>query len=469
MSDPQWIIVALGLVSVALLVIICLRLLRPSSADAALIRLEQRLRDDATSARQDTLTNSAQLRDEMRSSFRDLETSQREQFKMMHEVQSASLDTSRTQQLQQFDGFRGDFNQRLNEQNSSLGQFSKSVAEMSQANADRGLQLRDALEKKVTELQDSNARKLDEMRVTVDEKLQGTLEKRLGESFKLVSDRLEMVQKGLGEMQNLAVGVGDLKKVLTNIKTRGSWGEMQLGALLEEMLSADQFERNVKIRPRSGEVVEFAIRLPGQEDDGVPVYLPIDSKFPKEDFDRLQAAQDAADVTAVEAAAASLEVQIKKCARDIRDKYIHPPHSTHFAIMFLPVESLYAEVLRRPGLASQLQTEYRVTVAGPTNLAAILNSLQMGFRTLAIQKRSGEVWKVLSGVKHEFGKFGDLMEKAGKQLETVQRTITTVASKTRTIEGKLKSVEAIAPVGAESHLVEAASTEEVLDGMLDGV
>jgi DNA recombination protein RmuC len=301
--------------------------------------------------------------------------------------------------------------------------------------------IRGTVEQKLVQMSESNVKKLDEMRQTVDEKLQGTLEKRLGESFKLVSDRLEQVHKGLGEMQSLATGVGDLKKVLTNVKARGTWGEIQLGNLLEQMLTPEQFERNVQIKSGSTENVEFAVCLPGKDDSGALVYLPIDSKFPVEDYQRLQEAQDRGDVAAAAESAKMLEVQIKKCARDIRDKYIHPPASTDFGILYLPVESLFAEVLRRPGLAEALQHDFRVTVAGPTTLAATLNALQMGFRSLAIQKRSSEVWKVLGAVKSEFGKFGDILDKVGKKLEEAQNTIGDAASKSRNIERKLKGVE----------------------------
>jgi DNA recombination protein RmuC len=283
-------------------------------------------------------------------------------------------------------------------------------------------------------------KKLEEMRLTVDEKLQGTLEKRLGESFKLVSERLEQVHKGLGEMQVLASGVGDLKKVLSNVKVRGTWGEIQLGNLLEQMLTPEQFGHNVQIRKGSGEIVEFAIRLPGDDVASV-VWLPVDSKFPREDYERVQSAQDRGDAEGAEAASKQLEAQIRRCARDIRDKYIHPPDSTDFAILFLPVESLFAEALRRPGLIDGLQREFRVTVAGPTTLAALLNSLQMGFRTLAIQKRSSEVWKVLGAVKSEFGKFGEILDKVGKKLQEAQNTIGDAATKSRTIERKLRNIE----------------------------
>ena len=302
--------------------------------------------------------------------------------------------------------------------------------------------MRETVEQRLKALQEDNAKKLEKMRLTVDEKLHKTLETRLGESFKLVSDRLEKVQKGLGEMQALASGVGDLKRVLTNVKTRGTWGEIQLGNLLEQILTPEQFESNVQVKKGSGERVEYAIKLPGKDDspDEV-VWLPIDAKFPQEHYQRLLDAQEKADPVAAELAAKQLENRIKNSAKEIRDKYINPPNTTDFAIMFLPTEGLYAEVLRRPGLASGLQLDCRVTIAGPTTLAALLNSLQMGFRTLAIQQRSSEVWNVLAAVKAEFGKFGDILNRVYKQLGTARTTIETATRKTRTIERRLGKVQ----------------------------
>jgi DNA recombination protein RmuC len=275
----------------------------------------------------------------------------------------------------------------------------------------------------------------------VDEKLQGTLEKRLGESFKLVSDRLEQVHKGLGEMQVLAAGVGDLKKVLTNVKTRGTWGEIQLGSLLEQILTAEQFAQNVQTKQGSAERVEFAIKLPGRDDGGNTVWLPIDAKFPKEDYERLMESAERADAAGVEDAAKQLEARIKLDAKNIHDKYLDPPNTTDFGILYLPTEGLYGEVLRRPGLTELLQREFRVNVAGPTTLWAILNALQMGFRTLSIQKRSSEVWTLLGAVKTEFGKFGDVIEKVQKKIQEAGNAIDSAASKTKTIQRKLKNVQ----------------------------
>jgi DNA recombination protein RmuC len=281
---------------------------------------------------------------------------------------------------------------------------------------------------------------IDKMRATVDEKLQGTLEKRLGESFKLVSDRLEQVHQGLGAMRQLASDVGGLQKVLTNVKTRGGWGEVQLGSLLEQLLTADQFARNVQTRDETSERVEFAIKLPGDE-NGAPVWLPIDAKFPTEDYQRLLAAQEQGDLMAVDGAMKSLEMQLKRSAKDICQKYINPPRTTDFALMFLPTEGLYAEAIRRVGLVEQVQRDCRVVFAGPTTLAALLNSLQMGFRTLAIQKRSSEVWNLLAAVKTEFGKFGEALSAVKDKLDQAARHVDTVAVRSRAITKKLRDVE----------------------------
>ena len=320
-------------------------------------------------------------------------------------------------------------------------------------------EVRATLEAKLGAIQQDNAAKLEQMRATVDEKLQTTLETRLGQSFKLVSDRLEAVQRGLGEMQNLATGVGDLKRVLSNVKRRGILGEVQLGSLLEDLLTIEQYAANVATVPGSNERVEYAIRMPGQ-DDGENVYLPIDSKFPVEDYQRLLEAQDAADVEAAAAAGRALEVRMREEAKRIRAKYVAPPHTTDFAVLFLPTEGLYAEVLRRPGLFESLQREQRVMVAGPTTLSALLNSLQMGFRTLAIAKRSSEVWKLLGAVKSEFGKFGLVLEKAERQLNTVSKSIGEASKKTRTIERRLRGVESLSGESAQELLGTVAPTAD---------
>jgi DNA recombination protein RmuC len=306
---------------------------------------------------------------------------------------------------------------------------------------------RETLEQRLDRLQQDNSAKLEQMRQTVDEKLQSTLEKRLSESFKQVSERLELVHKGLGEMHTLAAGVGDLKRVLTNVKTRGVFGETQLAALLEQVMAPEQYEKNVATRPGSNARVEFAIKLPGR-DGGGPVFLPIDAKFPQEDYQRLQAALESGDLLAAEVAGKALEARVKLEARSIAEKYVEPPHTTDFAILYLPFEGLFAEVLRRPGLFDHIQRESRITVCGPTNLLAYLNSLQMGFRTLAIQQRSSEVWKVLGTVKSEFGKFAEVLANTKRQLQTVANTIDQAEVRTRQIERKLKDVEVLP--GAEA-------------------
>ena len=327
-------------------------------------------------------------------------------------------------------------------QNNQIDSFAAQLAKLVESNEARLTEVRNVLENKLRELQSDNANRLDEMRKTVDERLQGTLEKRLGESFKLVSERLEQVQRGLGEMQSLAAGVGDLKRVLTNVKSRGTWGEVQLAALLEQTLVAGQYEANVATIPGSRDRVEFAIRLPGRG-EGEVVWLPVDSKFPVEDYERLVGAQERADLPAMEEALRALEALIKQEAKTIREKYVSPPHTTDFAILFLPTECLYAEVLRRPGLADTLQRDYRVSVAGPTTFSALLNSLQMGFRTLAIEQRSAEVWQVLGAVKTEFGNFGEVLAATKRQLAAVSNSIDKAETRTRQMARKLKSVEAL--------------------------
>ncbi len=348
-------------------------------------------------------------------------------------------------------------------QDGKIDGFAAQLAKLTEANEARLTEIRNTLETKLRELQGENAAKLEEMRKTVDERLHATLEHRLGESFKLVSDRLEQVHRGLGEMQTLAAGVGDLKRVLTNVKTRGTWGEVQLEALLEQMLVREQFEKNVATRPGSSERVEFAIRMPGRV-DGTQVWLPIDSKFPAEDYDRLIAAQDRADAAGVEESARALELRIRSEAKTIRDKYIEPPYTTDFALLFLPTEGLYAEVLRRPGLADALQRDFRVVIAGPTTLAAILNSLQMGFRTLAIEQRSGEIQLLLGAVKTEFGRFGEVLANTKKQLETVTNSIGKAEVRTRAIERKLRDVEALPTSDAQVVLGKASDTGDEEEG-----
>lgn len=404
------------------------------SVDRISTAQQLRLEDFATrlnALRQAGETSDSQLRQEVGKSFTAFRDSLQKQVADMSALQK-----------QQFDS------------------FSAHLTRLTEAQEKKSDELRVAMESKLAQLQADNAAKLEEMRRTVDEKLQGTLEKRLGESFKLVSERLEQVHKGLGEMQTLATGVGDLKRVLTNVKTRGTWGEVQLGNLLEQIMAPEQFARNVQTKPNSREVVEYAIRLPGRDDaDGKEVLLPIDAKFPKEDYERLVDAAERSDVIAVEQAGKDLELRVRAQARDIRDKYLAPPHTTDFGILYLPTEGLYAEIARRPGLADGLQRDYRVLIVGPMTLAALLNSLQMGFRTLAIQKRSSEVWKVLGAVKTEFGKFGDTLERVKKKLDETGSTIDDAVHRSRQLERKLKKVEALPAAEAAAVLGEGATTE----------
>jgi DNA recombination protein RmuC len=320
--------------------------------------------------------------------------------------------------------------------------------------------VRTIVDERLKALQEDNGRKLEQMRLTVDEKLHDTLEKRLGESFKVVSERLEMVQRGLGEMQSLATGVGDLKKVLTNVKTRGIFGEVQLASLLEQILAPGQFDTNVETRAGSGQRVEFAIKLPGRDGSaGSTVWLPLDAKFPQEDYLRLVEAQEQGDSAVVAEAAKMLERSIRESAKTIRDKYLDPPQTTDFGIMFIPTEGLYAEIIRRPGLLDMLQREYKVMVAGPTTLAALLNSLQMGFRTLAIEKRSAEVWNLLGAVRTEFHKFGDILDKTSKKLQEAGNQIDAAAVRSRAIERKLKGVQEL-PSGEANALLELSDDGE---------
>ena len=342
------------------------------------------------------------------------------------------------------------------------------LSRMAEANDRRQEGIRSTLETRLQSLQQDNARQIEQMRQTVDEKLQGTLERRLGESFRQVSDRLEQVHKGLGEMQVLATGVGDLKKVLTNVKTRGTWGEMQLGALLEQVLNPDQYAANVALR-EGGERVEYAIRLPGQGTDaGSAVWLPIDAKFPLEDYQRLQEAQDRADAEAVDDADRQLENRVRACAADISRKYLHPPRTTDFGILFLPIEGLFAEVIRRPGLTEQVQREYRIVIAGPTTLWSILNSLQMGFRTLAIQQRSSEVWNLLAAVKTEWSQYGEVLDTVQKRIQQASETIDKVRVRSRAVGRKLKDVQEL-PVQEQESLLPDSLTDDTEPDQEEGV
>ncbi|HMN20704.1 MAG TPA: DNA recombination protein RmuC [Ottowia sp.] len=357
-------------------------------------------------------------------------------------------ETTRTQNAQ-IDAFA----QQLAHLRGSLSEtLSQQLQQLSEANARRLAELRATLEQQLGALQASNSAKLDEMRQTVDEKLHATLEQRLGERFKQVAERLEQVHKGLGEMQALAQGVGDLKHLLANVKTRGGFGEAQLGQLLEQVFAPGQYAPQVATRPGSRERVDFAIRLPGRGEDGAPVWLPIDAKFPTEDYQRLLDAQQRADVAGAEAAGRALEQRVRLEARSIADKYVEPPHTTDFALLFLPSEGLYAEVLRRPGLMESLQREHHVTLAGPTTLLAMLGSLQMGFRTLALEQRSSEVWQVLGAVKTEFGKFGEVLAKVRDQTQTVLNTLDKARTRSNAMNRALRQVEALPGAEAQALL-----------------
>jgi DNA recombination protein RmuC len=356
-------------------------------------------------------------------------------------------------------------NENTTAQLAQLETFSLQLQGLTQINEQKLERMRETVEKQLHNLREDNGSKLEEMRKTVDEKLNQTLEKRLGDSFKIVSERLEMVHRGLGEMQTLASGVGDLKRVLSNVKTRGIWGEIQLENLLEQILTIEQYAKNVATKPGSNDRVEFAIKLPGRDTEESVVWLPIDAKFPQEDYLRLLEAQEQANIALAEEAAKALENRIKGEAKDIASKYVSVPHTTEFAILFLPIEGLYAEVLRRPGLCDYIMRNYKVIIAGPTTLSALLNSLQMGFRTLAVEKRSSEVWSLLSTVKMEFGKFGDLLDKTHKKLQEASNSIDIASRKSRNIERKLKNVQelpqdALPLLGAVSSLETAATLEQ---------
>ena len=347
-------------------------------------------------------------------------------------------------------------------QATELKGFGDRLAQLSQTSEARLDALRRTLEERLDHLRADNAQKLEQMRATVDEKLQTTLEQRLGASFRHVSERLEQVHRGLGEMQTLASGVGDLKRVLTNVKSRGTWGEVQLGALLADVLTPAQYAQNIATRPGSKERVEYAVRFPGRSDDGAPCWLPIDAKFPMEDWHRLQEALERADPEAVESSRRALEQFFKVQARAIHDKYVESPHTTDFAILFVPTEGLFAEAVARPGLTDTLQREFRVTLAGPTNLVAMLNSLQLGFRTLAIEKRSTEVWRVLGAVKTEFGRFGEILARTKDRLDQVGRTLDEAGRKSTTIARKLRDVEAL-PEDEADRLLTPMESSAVID------
>ena len=418
----SWLSVSFSAAAIVLLIIL---LFLKTSYKRAIKEVEQTVREEFRSNRDESARTARDLREEVVS------------------AQRSSIETM-IQTISELGNLQRD----------KLESVERRIKELTESNEARIEKLRNTLDSQLKSLQQANEKKLDQMRQTVDEKLQYTLEKRLAESFKIVSERLEAVQRGLGEMQSLATGVGDLKRVLTNVKARGTWGEVQLGALLEQILTPDQYDKNVQTREGSRETVEYAIRLPGAGNDSrtAACWLPIDSKFPQEDYLRLVSAADTADLDAVEKATAALTRAIQSSAKEIADKYLDPPGTTDFAIMFLPTEGLYAEILRQPGLMEKLQQTVRVVVAGPTTLSAILSSLRMGFRTLAIEKRSSEVWHVLAAVKTEFGKFGDVLAKVKNHLDAASNTIDQTGVRTRAMKRKLREVEQL-PTDASEKLL----------------
>jgi DNA recombination protein RmuC len=399
-----------------------------------------------------------ELREAVQGSARDTRGELMQQLALFQQtLLNQSGDVARTQN-EQIDSFRvqlaagsetvaRSLAQAREAQDTALQRFAETLrgqlGSLSESNERRLADMRQAVETRLAQLQDGNEKKLEQMRATVDEKLHATLEQRLGESFRQVAERLELVHRGLGEMQRLAQDVGSLNRVLTNVKTRGVFGEVQLAGLLEQVFTPEQYAANVETVPGSNARVEFAIRLPGRRDDGAPLWLPIDAKFPREDYERLLVAQEQADPAGAEAAAKAIEARLRLEARTIREKYIAAPHTTDFGILFVPTEGLYAEALRRPGLVEALQREHRITLAGPTTLLATLSSLQMGFRTLALEKRSAEVWEVLGAVKVEFSKFGDVLAKTKKKLEEASNTIDAAEVRTRAMARRLKGVEAL--------------------------
>lgn len=454
-------------------------------ADALFDKFDRLIREDGARSRDESERRSRELREEVRNQLHSVAGSLREGLEASRQTVDERLRLSNESQGRASEALRGEINlavksfgdslkqdvdglsRTLKERfslfadglsdrhsvfekavNERLAAAAENVAALARSNAEAHVQLKGAVEERLEKLRIDNEAKLEQMRLTVDEKLQSTLEKRLGESFRHVSERLEHVHRGLGEMQTLAAGVGDLKKVLSNVKDRGGWAEIQLGALLDQMLAHDQYVVNARIDPHSSLTVEFAVRFPGPE-SGRDVLLPIDSKFPKEDYERLVTAWEAGDAELAKASLDALERIIESEARKIGEKYIKPPHSTDFAILFLPTEGLFAEAMRRPGLAARLQAKYKVTVAGPTTLAALLTSLQMGFRTLAIQKRSGEVWQVLGEAKTEFEKYAKVWDRLGEQLQTAQNTVQEAGRRTRAVSRKLRNVESLEVLSGE--------------------
>lgn len=424
-------------------------------------RLENTIREEIRSNREESSLTAQKGREEQGVSLQKLNESLLNRIHQNAELQNDQLGSF----SQQLGNLTHSYEQRLETVrqtiNEQLAAFSRQLGNLTQSNEQKIETVRQTLEDRLKFLQEDNSKKLEQMRATVDEKLHATLEKRLGESFQQVSERLEQVHKGLGEMQVLAAGVGDLKKVMTNVKTRGTWGEIQLGNILEMILTPEQYDCNVATKPGSNDRVEFAIRLPGREESGEPLWLPIDSKFPVEDFQRFLDACEEGDKEAADKAGKQMENRIKAQAKDIKEKYVDPPHTTDFAILFLPTESLYAEAARRPGLLETLQQDYRVNITGPSTMAAFLNSLSLGFKTLAIEKRSSEVWMLLGQVKTDFGSFGEDLAKIKKKLDEASKQIDSAEGRTRAIERKMRTVEKL-PLDAEyiAEVYRSADEEE---------
>jgi len=466
----EWLVPALLVLNLVLLLLLFLRpgdKARQQRDEQSQRELRAELQDSARLSRQELAGSLSLFQQTLLTQSGDVARTQNEQIDSfrtqlaaMQQAVAQALQSATAQLGSQSQAGREAMDAALKRQADSAGEtlqrFGANLGEqlraLSEANERRLTEVRTAVEGRLVALQDGNEKKLEQMRATVDEKLHATLEQRLGESFKQVAERLEQVHQGLGEMKNLARDVGSLNRVLTNVKTRGIYGEVQLAGLLEQVFTPEQYAANVETVPGTGARVEFAIRLPGRRDDGLPLWLPIDAKFPREDYERLLDAQERADPVGAEAAAKAIEARLKLEARSIRDKYIAAPHTTDFGLLFVPTEGLYAEALRRPGLVESLQRDFRITLVGPTTLLATLSSLQMGFRTLALEKRSAEVWQVLGAVKTEFGKFGDVLAKTKKKLEEATDTIDKAEVRTRAMSRQLRTVEALPEHSAQALL-----------------
>lgn len=474
LSQPYALILCLAALALALFVPLYIRIARQRSAmNARLDDMEKLFGTSLNTIREANGAERAADREEMSGNLRGMSDSVVRIMGEMSRTQQQQLDSfggqiramSRTDE-ERMDKMRTNIEEKLQEYDRQMTRVTQTLDEKLSVNERRLSEMRQTLGDSMLRMQGENEKKLEQIRETVDEKLNTTLDKRLGESFRTVSERLEQVYKGLGEMQNLAVGVGDLKKVFTSVKTRGVWGEVQLGALLDQVMAPGQYDTNVAVKPGSAERVEFAVRLPAKDAEGDIIYLPIDAKFPIEDYQRLLDVSETGSKQEVEAAGRALELTIRNEAKRIRTKYIDPPNTTDFAVMFLPAEGLFAEVLKRSGIVEQLQNDYRVVITGPTTLLALLNSLQMGFRTMAIERRSSEVWQLLGAVKTEFGRFAELLNKTQQRLHQATASIEDAARKTRTIQRKLQSVQELSErdarrmIGPEERLGRTGTEDE---------